>query len=318
MTTTDLRTDPEIMAFFNPDKVQISSSEVPVGEWPIFAWCQAFGDRNPVYLDRDAARSYGHQDIFAPPVMMHALTFPGGKLFDATETLIDAFQHKLTDYGITYNLAGNYEQEFVTPIRMGDRLIREMRFDTISEEKSTAVGSGHFVLLTEKIFNQRGELIGNQKMQILFFRPGAPKQDSRPARSEKAASATADSGECIALPSLTIPLTTTLVVAAAFATNDFIRIHHDRDLAQRQGLKDIVMNILSTCGFATRYVTDWAGPAAKIRHHTSKFGVPNHPGDTMTLTGWADRPFEPGRETKITLRGTNSMGTHVTSTVTIG
>ena len=38
-------------------------------------------------------------------------------------------------------------------------------------------------------------------------------------------------------------------------------VHHDRDYAQSQGAPDLFMNILTTTGYVTRYVTDWAGPA---------------------------------------------------------
>ena len=71
------KTDPEILAFFTPDAVQICESEAPVSEWPIRMWCRATGDNNPVYQDREAARRYGHRDVFAPPGMMHAFTMPG-------------------------------------------------------------------------------------------------------------------------------------------------------------------------------------------------------------------------------------------------
>ncbi len=67
MTVTNPKTDPEILAFFTPDAVQICESEARVSEWPIRMWCRATGDNNPVYQDRNAARRHGHKDVFAPP-----------------------------------------------------------------------------------------------------------------------------------------------------------------------------------------------------------------------------------------------------------
>lgn len=313
---SDVKTDPEVLAFFSPDMVQICPSPAPVSEWPIQAWCRAMGDRNPVYQDRDAARRYGHKDVFAPPVMMHSFTFPG--LIDETQdNLLNALRRKLATYGINSVVAGNYEQEFITPIRLGDRLTREVRFESISDEKSTAVGTGHFVLMVEKIVNQNGDIIGHQKMRTLFFRPGAPKERESPPRPVKAETRAQETEGRLELPPLAIPLTATLIIAAAIASNDFEKVHHDRDLAQSQGLKNIIMNILTSCGLATRYVTDWAGPAAVIKGHSSRFMVPNYQGDTVTFTGWADKPFETGKETKVHLRGTNSIGIHIESTITI-
>ena len=311
----DLKADPEVLAFLSPDRVQICPSQAPVSEWPIKAWCRAMGDRNPVYLDPEAARRYGHRDVFAPPVMMHAFTLPG--LLDPNEDhLLSQLRRKLAEYGLNSVVAGNYEQEFITPIRLGDRLTREVRFESISDEKSTAVGTGHFVLMAERIVNQDGKLIGLQRMRSLFFRPGAPPDRERsPKRTDPAIEA--PQADPVELPPLAIPLTTTLIIAAAVATNDFEPMHHDRDVAQGQGMKDIFMNILSSCGLAIRYVTDWAGPEATILGHSSRFMASNFPGDTMVFTGVADGPFRKGSENKIHVRGTNSFGTHIESTITV-
>ena len=47
---------------------------------------------------------------------------------------------------------------------------------------------------------------------------------------------------------LEIPLTTTLIVAGAIASRDYMPVHHDRDFANSQGAPDIFMNILTTNG----------------------------------------------------------------------
>ena len=313
---TELMKDPEVLAFFSPDMVQICKSSAPVSEWPIDAWCRAMGDRNPVYQDRQAARLYGHGDIVAPPVMMHSFTFPG--LLDPTQDHpLNQLRRKLAEYGFGAIVTGTYEQDFITPIRLGDRLIRELRFASISEEKSTALGSGHFILMAEKIVNQNGEIIGHQRSQSLFYRPEAPTDRQRSPKQANPPKAPEETAERIELPPLIIPLSTTLIIAMALAANDFEPIHHDRDVAQARGMKDIFMTIVSSCGLMTRYVTDWAGPTAVIKGHASRFKSPNYPGDVMTFTGWADKPFESGRETKVFVRGANSTGTHIESTVTI-
>ena len=171
MTTGNAKADPEVQAFFRPEMVQIYQSAAPVSEWAINAWCAAMGDRNPVYQDREAARRYGHKDVFAPPIMMHSFTFPG-VVGESEDGMLAQLQRKLAPYGINSIVAGNYEQEYITPIRVGDRLTREVRFESMSDEKVTAVGSGHFVVMADRILNQNGELIGNQISRRLFYRPG--------------------------------------------------------------------------------------------------------------------------------------------------
>ena len=316
VTVTNPKTDPEILAFFTPDAVQICESEAPVSEWPIRMWCRATGDHNPVYQDRDAARRYGHKDVFAPPGMMHAFTMPG--LLDPThDHLLSRLRRKLAEYGLNSTVMGKYEQEFITPIRLGDRLTREVRFESMSDEKATGIGIGHFIPLVEKIVNQNGEVIGNQRMEVLFFRPGTGKPIDPAAKPAKAAPAEVRPPGTVELPPLSIPLTTTLIIAGAVASNDYEPFHHDRDAAHAQGMKDIFMNVLTSCGFAARYATDWAGPAAVIKGHSTRLMASNFPGDMMTFTGTSEAPFQKGKETKINLRCTNSLGTHLQSVFTI-
>ena len=117
------------------------------------------------------------------------------------------------------------------------------------------------------------------------------------------------------LPTLEIPLTRTRIVATAIASRDYQDVHHDPGLAQQRGSKDIFMNILTTDGFVGRFVTDWAGPDALLRTVKIRLGAPNYPGDTMVLTGTVTEKHDATVE--VTLRGANSLGDHVTGTVTL-
>ncbi|HEV2310412.1 MAG TPA: MaoC family dehydratase [Acidimicrobiia bacterium] len=117
------------------------------------------------------------------------------------------------------------------------------------------------------------------------------------------------------LPTLEIPLTRTRIVSTAIASRDYQDVHHDPGLAQDRGSKDIFMNILTTNGFVGRYITDWAGPDAVLRSVKIRLGAPNYPGDTMVLTGSVTR--KEGTTVDVALRGANSLGDHVTGTVTL-
>ncbi|GAA1481200.1 MaoC family dehydratase [Gordonia sinesedis] len=118
------------------------------------------------------------------------------------------------------------------------------------------------------------------------------------------------------LPPLTIEATPTFVVASALATRDFQDVHHDRDLAQAKGSKDIFVNILTDNGLVERFVTDWSGPAARIRSIALKLGVPWYAYDTVTFTGEVTDVTGEGLVT-VAVTGTNSLGKHVISTVTL-
>ena len=117
------------------------------------------------------------------------------------------------------------------------------------------------------------------------------------------------------LPELAVELTPTLIISTAIASRDYQDVHHDRDLAQQRGSKDIFMNILSTNGFVGRFVTDWAGPDAVIKKVSIRLGVPNYPGDTMRLTGHVTEVN--GDVATVEVVGANSMGNHVTGTVEV-
>jgi acyl dehydratase len=117
------------------------------------------------------------------------------------------------------------------------------------------------------------------------------------------------------LPPLPIPLTRTLIVSTAIASRDYQDVHHDPGLANDRGSPDIFMNILSSNGFVGRYVTDWAGPDALLKSVKIRLGAPNYPGDTMTMTGTVTGKADGVVE--VTLKGSNSLGDHVSGTVTL-
>lgn len=117
------------------------------------------------------------------------------------------------------------------------------------------------------------------------------------------------------LPELSIPITRTLIVATAIASRDYQDVHHDPGLAHERGSKDIFMNILTSNGLVDRYVTSWAGPAAVVKKIKIRLGAPNYPGDTMVMTGSVSAVE--GREVEISVRGENSLGSHVSGTVVV-
>ena len=117
------------------------------------------------------------------------------------------------------------------------------------------------------------------------------------------------------LPELAIDVTATLVVAGALASRDFTPVHHDKSAAQKTGMQDVFMNILTTEGFVSRFVTDWAGPDARVRKLSVKLGGPNLPGDTMVMTGSVKT--KQGDELVLEVVGKNAWGNHVSALVTL-
>ncbi|HET8994416.1 MaoC family dehydratase [Rhodococcus sp. SJ-2] len=117
------------------------------------------------------------------------------------------------------------------------------------------------------------------------------------------------------LPPLSIHGDPTFVISTALATRDFQDVHHDRDLAQQRGSKDIFVNILTDTGLVQRYLTDWAGPRAVVKSISLRLGVPWYAYDTLTLNGTVAGIADDGVIT-VDIVGSNSLGNHIVAKAT--
>lgn len=121
------------------------------------------------------------------------------------------------------------------------------------------------------------------------------------------------------IPAWSVPLTPTLIVSTAIATRDFQDVHHDRDIAQAAGSKDVFMNILTSTAFVERYVNDWVraetGEGAVVRGIAIRLGAPAYPYDTLTFTGSVESVEDGVAVLKVT--GSVSLGDHVIGTVKV-
>ena len=116
---------------------------------------------------------------------------------------------------------------------------------------------------------------------------------------------------------LEIPVTTTVIVAGAIASRDFMPVHHDRDYANKQGSPNLFMNILTTNGLCVRFLTDWAGPEAMVKNLSIRLGVPSFPDDPLHFTGSVTgktKGSDGENFVEVTIKGSNSLGDHVSGT----
>jgi acyl dehydratase len=121
------------------------------------------------------------------------------------------------------------------------------------------------------------------------------------------------------LPVFELALTSTMIVAGAIASRDFMPAHHDPEFAKGQGAPDIFMNILTTNGYVARFISDWAGPEAMIRKIAIRLGAPAVPGQMLRFTGQvaavSDEQSE--RIIEVAVRAANEHGDHATGTVVV-
>lgn len=161
----------------------------PVNEPMIRQWCEAMGDRNPVYWDPEAACSSAHAGIVAPPTMLQAWTMLGFEMAAGYDEPVNEEQrlHKLlTDHGYTSVVATNTEQGYTRYLRPGDRVTAETVIEAISEEKATALGIGYFIDTRTRFTDQEGKEVGWLTFRVLKF---IPQQQSQAASAGAGAAA---------------------------------------------------------------------------------------------------------------------------------
>ncbi len=122
------------------------------------------------------------------------------------------------------------------------------------------------------------------------------------------------------LPVFVLPVTTTVIVSGAIASRDFMPAHHDPDFARAQGAPHMFMNILTTNGYVARFVTDWAGPEARLVNIKIRLGAPAVPGKPLRFTGRVEKVSEERDERviEVAVRAANDLGDHATGTVALG
>jgi hypothetical protein len=118
-----------------------------------------------------------------------------------------------------------------------------------------------------------------------------------------------------ALRLCSVPITATLVVAGAIATRDYTPVHHDRAVAEREGSKDIFLNINTSVGLLQRVVSDWAGPEAVFRSIRVRLGAPGYPGDLMTFSGQVSAVDTERATATVNLTASDSLGDHAIAAV---
>jgi uncharacterized protein len=155
----------------------------PVNQPMIRHWVEAVGDENPIYTQPEAAEKSVHGEIVAPPVMLQAWVMrgvrprptDGGNARDELMTLLD-------DAGFTSVVATNCEQEYHRYLHLGDHLSTTTIIESVSDEKATGLGVGHFVTTRVDYRTDEGELVATMRFRILKFKPGT----GRTGRSEAA------------------------------------------------------------------------------------------------------------------------------------
>jgi uncharacterized OB-fold protein len=144
----------------------------PVNEPMIRHWCEAMGDTDPAYSGPDAV---------APPTMLQAWTMGGLSGHSGRTGAYDELFDLLDEAGCTSVVATDCEQEYLRPLRPGDEVTFDAVIESVSDRKTTKLGTGYFVT-TRMDVRVGQDLVGTHRFRILKYAPARQKGKSPRAR----------------------------------------------------------------------------------------------------------------------------------------
>lgn len=163
MTTTETDLHERLQAFVGLEIGDPVPAPDAVNVPMIRHWCEAIGDTNPIYLGDDPV---------APPTMLQAWVMSGINPRRADpDGPYDRMNELLFSHSFTSVVATNCEQTYERYLRPGDRLTMRTVIESISPEKSTALGTGHFITTRQDYHDQDDQLVGSMLFRIIRFRP---------------------------------------------------------------------------------------------------------------------------------------------------
>ncbi|WP_256962264.1 bifunctional MaoC family dehydratase N-terminal/OB-fold nucleic acid binding domain-containing protein [Streptomyces sp. NRRL B-24572] len=152
-----------LVAFVGRPAATAGTGKDPVNLPMIRHWCEAMGDAHPAYTGPDAV---------APPTMLQAWTMGGLSGHTGRSSAHEELFALLDGAGYTSVVATDCEQEYLRPLRPGDEIGFDTVIESVSERKTTKLGTGHFVT-TRTDVRAGGELAGTHRFRILKYAPAA-------------------------------------------------------------------------------------------------------------------------------------------------
>ncbi|MFI1713510.1 bifunctional MaoC family dehydratase N-terminal/OB-fold nucleic acid binding domain-containing protein [Streptomyces litmocidini] len=169
MSGTDDALHERLLAFVGRPAATAGTGKDPVNLPMIRHWCEAMGDAHPAYRGPDAV---------APPTMLQAWTMGGLSGHTDRSSAYEELFALLDGAGCTSVVATDCEQEYLRPLRPGDEIGFDTVIESVSERKTTKLGTGYFVT-TRTDVRAGGELAGTHRFRILKYAP-APRAPRKP------------------------------------------------------------------------------------------------------------------------------------------
>ena len=156
----------------------------PVNQPMIHHWVDAIGDKNPIYVDEEAAKAAGHAGIVAPPAMIQVWTMGGLGQGRADDDPLSKMMNLFDDAGYVGVVATNCEQTYHRYLTPGEQLTVHAEITDVVGPKQTALGEGFFInqLITWTVPNGStdDETVAEMNWRIMKFKPRAEAKSEVP------------------------------------------------------------------------------------------------------------------------------------------
>lgn len=277
------------------------TANFPVERGYIWTSCASVENGNPLFWDDKVADELTGGPI-APPSTLSLWFRPhhwepgqgsgGGRLPLQTHFDLKA------ELGLPEAIMSDSQVVFHDPVRPGDVIGTREILRSISDPKTTKLGTGRFWVIDVEYRNQDDAVVGVETFTGFGYKRSPAPKAVAPAAAAPAADAPEASGAAAGttaswppavgdeLPVLRHDVTATTVVLGALATRDWRPMHHDVDFAvNRNGTRDIFLNTPNLQAWFERYVTDWTGPRGRLGRMRFRMLDSVFPQETMVVTG---------------------------------
>jgi len=143
----------------------------PVNQPMIHHWVDAIGDRNPIYVDDEAARAVGHPGVVAPPAMIQVWTMGGLGEGRPDDDPLSKMMRLFDDAGFVGVVATNCDQTYHRYLRPGEEVTINAEITDVIGPKQTALGEGYFINQHITWQVDGGETVAEMDWRIMKFRP---------------------------------------------------------------------------------------------------------------------------------------------------
>ena len=283
-----------------------------IREEEVRRFAEAFGDPDPIYTDREYAKTTPYGGIIAPPTYAFTLPFPD----------VPGFSWPFN--GLIH---GQEDFEYHKPLLAGRTYLCQQRLADVFE-KSGKHGIMVFFINEYSVYDENmelcirmnGTIIGRGVMFEGFRLQPAAAEQVRTVTAPAAMLRLEDLKDGQELPDVVLPAYDRVNIARyAGASGDFNRIHLDDESARKVGFAGTIAHGMLTVALETTVLKKWFGgeTACRLVQLSVKFASPANVGDIPTVKGKIVALDPAARTARLELAVVGTASPIITGTATV-